>query len=48
MIKFKLKPGDIIVMDNYRTLHGRTSYNMSIEKDISKVAMLITIQLKVI
>ena len=30
MIKFKLKPGDIIVMDNYRTLHGRTSYNMSI------------------
>ena len=30
MIEFKLKPGDIMIMDNYRTLHGRTSYNMSI------------------
>ncbi len=30
MIKFKLQPGDILVMDNYRTLHGRTSFNMSI------------------
>ena len=30
MIEFKLQPGDIIVMDNYRTLHGRTSYNMKI------------------
>jgi len=30
MIEFKLKPGDLLVMDNYRTLHGRTSYNMSI------------------
>ena len=27
MIEFKLQTGDIIVMDNYRTLHGRTSYN---------------------
>ena len=30
MIEFKLKPGDIMIMDNYRTLHGRTSYNMSV------------------
>ncbi len=30
MIEFKLKPGDIMIMDNYRTLHGRTSYNMAI------------------
>ncbi len=30
MIKFKLQPGDILVMDNYRTLHGRTAYNMNI------------------
>ncbi len=28
MIEFKLEPGDMILMDNYRTLHGRTSYNM--------------------
>ena len=28
MIEFKLKPGDILVMDNYRTLHGRTSFNL--------------------
>ena len=30
MIKFKLAPGDMLVMDNYRTLHGRSSYNLSI------------------
>ena len=30
MIKFKLSPGDIMLMDNYRTLHGRTSYNINI------------------
>ena len=30
MIQFKLEPGDLMIMDNYRTLHGRTSYNMSI------------------
>ena len=30
MVEFKLMPGDIMIMDNYRTLHGRTSYNMSI------------------
>ena len=28
MIKFKLKPGDLMVMDNHRTLHGRTSYSL--------------------
>ena len=26
-IKFKLMKGDLLMMDNYRTLHGRTSYN---------------------
>ena len=26
-IKFKLMPGDLLMMDNYRTLHGRTSYD---------------------
>ena len=30
MIEFKLAPGDMLVMDNYRTLHGRSSYNLSI------------------
>ena len=30
MIEFKLEPGDIMLMDNYRTLHGRTSYNMKV------------------
>ncbi len=30
MIEFKLEPGDIMIMDNYRTLHGRTSYNMKV------------------
>ena len=26
-IKFKLSPGDLLMMDNYRLLHGRTSYD---------------------
>ena len=26
-IEFKLMPGDIIMVDNYRLLHGRTSFN---------------------
>ena len=26
-IEFKLNPGDLLMMDNYRLLHGRTSYN---------------------
>ncbi len=26
-IEFKLKPGDLIMIDNYRLLHGRTEYN---------------------
>ena len=26
-IKFKLMPGDIMMMDNYRLLHGRTAYD---------------------
>ena len=26
-IEFKLKPGDLLMMDNYRLLHGRTSYD---------------------
>ena len=30
MIQFKLEPGDLIIMDNYRTLHGRTAYNMNV------------------
>ena len=25
-IEFKLEPKDIIMMDNYRLLHGRTAY----------------------
>ena len=29
-IKFKLEPGDIMMMDNYRTLHGRTAYTMEV------------------
>ena len=26
-IEFKLKPGDLLMMDNYRLFHGRTEYN---------------------
>ena len=26
-IEFRLKPGDLLMMDNYRLLHGRTEYN---------------------
>ena len=26
-IEFKLMPGDLLMMDNYRLLHGRTSYD---------------------
>ena len=26
-IEFKLRPGDLLMMDNYRLLHGRTEYN---------------------
>ena len=26
-IEFKFKPGDLLMMDNYRLLHGRTEYN---------------------
>ena len=26
-IEFKLRPGDLLMMDNYRLLHGRTTYN---------------------
>ena len=32
MIKFKLNPGDLMIMDNHRTLHGRTSYSLDDEK----------------
>jgi len=28
-IKFKLMPGDLMMMDNHRTLHGRTAYDPS-------------------
>ena len=28
-IEFKLEPKDLIMMDNYRVLHGRTAYNSS-------------------
>ena len=30
MIEFKLLSGDIMIMDNYLTLHGRTSYDLSV------------------
>ena len=26
-LKFKLKPGDIMMFDNHRLLHGRTAYD---------------------
>ena len=26
-IEFKLTPGDLLMMDNYRLLHGRTEFN---------------------
>ena len=28
-IEFKLKPGDLLMMDNYRLLHGRTTYDVN-------------------
>ena len=28
-IKFKLQPGDLLMMDNYRLLHGRTTYDVN-------------------
>ena len=28
-VEFKLNPGDLLMMDNYRLLHGRTSYDTS-------------------
>ncbi len=28
-IEFKLLPGDLLIMDNYRLLHGRTSFNLN-------------------
>ena len=28
-IEFKLQPGDLLMMDNHRLLHGRTTYNTS-------------------
>ena len=28
-IKFKLMPGDLMIMDNHRLLHGRTRYDSS-------------------
>ena len=28
-IEFKLLPGDLLMMDNHRLLHGRTSYDVS-------------------
>ena len=30
MIQFKLEPGDMMIMDNYRTLHGRTAFSMNV------------------
>ena len=27
LVKFKLEPGDLLMMDNYRLLHGRTEFN---------------------
>ena len=30
MIEFKLESGEMMMMDNYRTLHGRTSYSMNV------------------
>ena len=29
MINFRLPEGGLIIMDNYRLLHGRTSFNTS-------------------
>ena len=28
-IEFKLNPGDLLMMDNHRLLHGRTSYDLN-------------------
>ena len=28
-IEFKLEPKDLIMMDNYRLLHGRTAYEIN-------------------
>ena len=45
MIEFKLKPGDILVMDNYRTLHGRTSFNLLVgQRHLKDVILIMTHQ----
>ena len=38
-IEFKLNPGDLLMMDNYRLLHGRTSYDANEEIDFYKVVI---------
>ena len=46
MIEFKLSPGDMMLMDNYRTLHGRQNMIWALEKDIYKVVTLSTTPLE--
>ena len=31
ILQFHLEPGNLLIMNNYRTLHGRRSYNTSEE-----------------
>ena len=31
-IRFKLKPGQLLVIDNFRVMHGRTKFNLSDER----------------
>ena len=39
-------PGDILMMDNHRLLHGRTSYDTNEGKRFYKVVILIMIVVK--
>ena len=46
-IEFKLAPKDLMMMDNYRLLHGRTSYEQKKVNDFCRDVILIMIVLKV-
>ena len=46
-IEFKLMPGDLLMMDNYRLLHGRTEFDTNEGSRFRKEPILILIVQKV-
>ncbi|NEP42504.1 MAG: TauD/TfdA family dioxygenase, partial [Okeania sp. SIO2H7] len=37
MLQFKLKPGQILIMDNARILHGRTAFNKGEKRHLNRI-----------